>query len=383
MIDVMVKLTTADLARDDSGGSTVEAVIDADGHVFEDIAAIIERLPDQYRRLRAQEPSSHSRLFPPIGYLSSMPFVQTASGERSPEETGRDPASWEYFLEAVGIERTVLYPSLGLTVGRIRDLSYSIALTRAYNDWLAETYLRHPSGKFQAAALLPMQVPSAAAEELRRAVTELGFCSAVVPSNGLPIHPGDAQFFPVYAAAEKLDVGLSFHGGDGHDGMGFDDFNVFAAAHALGHPFSLLIAFAGMLFSGVFDRFPNLRVAYLEGGAAWILLAAERFTESFNALRPVESEFTVNVPPGTKVRDYILDLVEHDRVVLGCEGGEDQLGTAIDYLGCTPFMFSSDFPHEVSAESCRHELEELNELELSLETKRLLRGGTARKFYKL
>ena len=63
-----------------------------------------------------------------------------------------------------------------------------------------------------------MQVPSAAADELARAVTELGFCSAVVPSNGLPNHPGDAQFFPVYATAERLDVGLSFHGGDGHDG---------------------------------------------------------------------------------------------------------------------------------------------------------------------
>jgi hypothetical protein len=59
-----------------------------------------------------------------------------------------------------GIDRTVLYPTLGLTVGRIRDLDYSICLTRAYNDWIAETYLHHPSGKFKAAVLLPVQVPS-------------------------------------------------------------------------------------------------------------------------------------------------------------------------------------------------------------------------------
>lgn len=379
----MVTLATSAVPRGDSDGPTVEVVIDADGHVFEDIPAIIDKLPGPYRQLRAQESISHSRLFPPIGYLASMPFVQTATGERNPEETGRDPASWEYFLDAVGIDRTVLYPSLGLTVGRIRDLNYSIALTRAYNDWLADTYLRHPSGKFQAAALLPMQVPSAAADELTRAVTELGFCSAVVPSNGLPNHPGDAQFFPVYAAAERLDVGLSFHGGDGHDGMGFDDVNVFAAAHALGHPFSLLISFAGMLFNGVFDRFPRLRVAYLEGGAAWILLAAERFTESYDALRPVQSEHIVKLPEGTKIRDYIFDLLQQDRVVLGCEGGEDQLAPAVAYLGCTPFMFSSDFPHEVSAESCRQELDELDELELDLTTKRLLRAGTAQKFYRL
>jgi predicted TIM-barrel fold metal-dependent hydrolase len=379
----MMTLATQEGPTHGSGGVEAHTVIDADGHVFEDVPAIIERLADPYRTVRAQELSNHSRVFPPIGYLSSMPFVVTAGADRQPEETGNDPASWEYFLDEVGIDRTVLYPSLGLTVGRVRDLGYSVALARAYNDWLADTYLRHPSGRFQAAALLPMQVPEAAADELRRAVTELGFCSAVVPSNGLANHPGDARFFAIYAAAEELGVGLSFHGGDGHDGMGFDDFNVFAAAHALGHPFSLLIAFGGMLFNGVFDRFPSLRVAYLEGGAAWILLAVERFSESFGALRPIESEHTLQLPGGTTIRDYILELVRSDRVVLGCEGSEDQLAVAIDYLGCAPFMFSSDFPHEVSAESCRHELEVLDELDLDVETKGLLCGGTARKFYRL
>jgi predicted TIM-barrel fold metal-dependent hydrolase len=48
-----------------------------------------------------------------------------------------------------------------------------------------------------------------------------------------------------------------------------------------------------------------------------------------------------------------------------------------------PFMFSSDFPHEVSAASCRHELEELDELTLDDATKARLRGGTARDFYRL
>ena len=39
----------------------------------------------------------------------------------------------------------------------------------------------------------------------------------------------------------------------------------------------------------------------------------------------------------------------------GCEGGEHHLATTIDYFGCTPFMYSSDFPHEVNIESCKHE----------------------------
>jgi predicted TIM-barrel fold metal-dependent hydrolase len=351
------------------------------------VLAIVDRLAEPYRAVRREAvggwgPARVPRLFPPLGFLSSMPFVTAQAQGREPEETGADPASWEFFLDAVQIQRTVLYPTLGLTVGRIRDHDYAIALCRAYNDWLADTYVRHPSGRFQAAALLPMQVPEAAAAELRRAIEELGFCAGVVPANGLPSHLGEERYFPVYATAEQLDVGLAFHGGDGHDGLGFDDFNVFAAAHALGHPFSLLRALAGMLFNGVFERFPGLRVAYLEGGAAWILLAAERFSESFAALQPVPSPRVLQLPADVSVAEHLRGLFQDGRIVLGCEGGEDQLATAIDYLGCTPFMFSSDFPHEVSAASCRHELAELDELSISAASKRALRGGTAASFYR-
>lgn len=378
---------TATAAVDD--GRTGTELFDADGHVIEDVPAIIQHLPKKWRELREPlltQPLARLHgmtIFPPLGYLSTIPTTgATTIQKRTLAEHGLDPESWQVFLDAVGIERTVLYPTLGLTAGRVRDLDYAVAIIRAWNDWIAETYINHPSGKFQAAALLPMQSPKDAAEELRRVVTELGFCAAVLPAHGLPNHLGSEMFYPVYEVAEDLDVGLSCHGGI-HDGFGYDDFNVFAAVHSLGFPFSLLISLGGMLFNGVFERYPRLRVAYLEGGAAWILLACERFSESYNATRPPASERTLHLPVDSAIRDYLRELVQSDRVVIGAEGGEDQLATAIDYLGCTPFMYSSDFPHEVNIESCKHELEELNELPVSEESKRLLRGGTARKFYKL
>ena len=75
--------------------------------------------------------------------------------------------------------------------------------------------------------------------------------------------------------------------------------------------------------------------------------------------------------------------MQEGRIVAGCEGGEHHLATTIDYFGCTPFMYSSFFPHEVDIESCKHELAELAELPISEESKRLLLGGTAQKLYKL
>lgn len=360
---------------------------DADGHVIEDVAGIIAKLPSPWRAGREKVLSSDLAklhgisIFPPLGYLSTIPTAGKSAGRKSERESGRDPETWEYFLREVGIERTVLYPTLGLTTGRIRDPEYAVAITRAYNDWMAETYLDHPSGRFNAAALLPMHRPAAAAEELRRVVNELGFCAAVLPAHGLPNHLGSEMYDPVYQAAEDLDVGLSCHGGV-HDGYGFDDFNVFAAVHSLGFPFGLLISLAGMVFNNVFEKFPGLRVAFLEGGAAWILMAAERFSESYGAIPPL-AEGALHLPEGSSVKDYLSELMRDGRILIGCEGGEHQLENAVKYFGCAPFMYSSDFPHEVDIASCKHELEELEELEISAEDRALLRGGNARKFYKL
>jgi hypothetical protein len=132
----------------------------------------------------------------------------------------------------------------------------------------------------------------------------------------------------------------------------------------------------------VFEHVPHLRVAYLAGGAAWTLLADERLSESYRALPAVDSGRSL-VLSDRSAGDYLRELVHEGRVAFGCEGGEQHLATAIDHFGATPFMFSSDYPHEVSAASCLHELDELRELPVSDDAKAALRGETARAFYRL
>jgi uncharacterized protein len=354
-------------------------LIDGDGHVWEDPGAIIERLPAPFR-----EDFLTGRLHPVVHFLPSldhfhaMPVNMRGFSER--EDKNVDVAAWLKFIEAVGIQKSVLYPTHALATGRIRDIQYALAFAHAYNDWIAETYVADPSGRFGAAAIVPLQNPAEAAKELRRAREDLGLSAGFIATNSLPNHFGSPEYDPLWAEAEALDMPLSFHGGC-HDGLGFDDFNVFAPVHALGHPAGLLVAMAAMVFHGVYERFPRLRTAFLEGGSAWILLALERFEESYEAFPPYESERVLTMPDGMEVDDYLIDLIRDGRITFGCEGGEKHLAYVVDALGCAPFMYSSDFPHEVDVDSCRHEIEALKATSLSDATKTAILSGTARRFY--
>ena len=85
---------------------------------------------------------------------------------------------------------------------------------------------------------------------------------AMLPSTGLPNHLGAIEYWPVYEEAERLGCCLAVHGG-AHSGIGLDYMNVYTPVHALGHPFGITISFAGILFNGIFDRYPGLRMAFL------------------------------------------------------------------------------------------------------------------------
>ena len=106
-----------------------------------------------------------------------------------------------------------------------------------------------------------------------------GNARAMLPSMGLPNHLGSKEYWPIYQEAERLGCALAIHGGC-HSGMGLDHLNVYAPIHAMGHPMGIMIGLAGIVFNGIFDRFPNIRIAFLEGGVAWFLMAMERFDSS-------------------------------------------------------------------------------------------------------
>jgi predicted TIM-barrel fold metal-dependent hydrolase len=353
-------------------------VIDGDGHLFEDPDAMSRYLPSPYKE---EGPYLMPKLVPASDHLHVQigKLLPGAFGGGKPV----GPAEWIDFLNEVGIEATVLYPTYTLGYGQLADLDWAIAVCRAYNDWLADTYVRRDP-RFKGMALVPLQDPAEAVKELRRAVTELGLSGAFLPSNGLPLPLGAKPYWPLYAEAERLECALAVHGAT-HSRFGLDFFNVYAPIHSLGHPFGQLISFASMVFNGVFDKYPGVRVAFLEGGVAWLLLALERFDRSHSTHIPYDPrKELMQLRQGQSVEDYIKEHMRAGRIFIGCEGEENDMPYVVKRVGVEPFFFSSDYPHEVNADMCKHEIEEVLETpELNDAQKAAILHGNAERFYRL
>jgi len=354
-----------------------QLVIDGDGHIVEDMRAIVDLMPRPYR----DKYGTHTFFdpFPPLDHLHSANLH-----DFPPEAFGNvGPDGWMDFLKDVGIEAAVLYTTRGLSFGKVVSRDWAIDLARAYNDWLHQTYLQK-NPRFKGMALIPLQDPDAAVEELRRAVKDLGMCGAMLPSTGFQSHLGHKRYWPIYEEANKLGCAIGIHGG-AHENLGLDDMSPYAPVHALGHPFGQMVSFAGVIFNGICDRFPNVRFGFMEGGVAWLLVCLERFDRSYetHVQHDLRGEF-FKLQKGEKVSDYITRHIKAGRIFVGCEGDEPDIAHAIKRVGNGPFVYSSDFPHEVNNEFCKKEIREMMEnAELTEADRAAVLYRNAQRFYKL
>ena len=348
------------------------SVIDADGHVLEDqtLANYIREAPGGVRANRTM-----TALFPSIDRLHNGIFARSADAFGGGKKVG--PKEWGAFADEANIRYSALYPSLGLAMGNIAWGYWADVAARAYNDWLYHEYTsKNP--RLKGVALLPMQDPPAAVAELRRAKKELGFIACMLAANGLTKHLGDRSYWPIYEEAERLDMPLAVHGGN-HAGYGMDTFAVYTPINGLGHPFGQMVAMSSFVFHNVFDEFPNLRVAFLEAGSGWVGLWIDHMDRTYG--------YHIDLDPSGK--PYKLGLAKPSdyfttgRVFVGCEGSEASLPAQIKRVGNGLFMFASDFPHEVSAKDCLHEIDEILEYpELTEDDKRAILYRNAESFYK-
>ncbi|HKA54446.1 MAG TPA: amidohydrolase family protein [Candidatus Binatia bacterium] len=343
-------------------------IIDADGHVYERDAELFEYLEEPYAGRQT---------------LLAFPFWPTIDGFQRGAIQARlnihkslatTAQIWLDFLDQAGLALTVLYPTAGLTCGFIRDPEWAVALTRAYNNWLCERYVK-ASPRLLGMALLPLQDPPEAVKELRRSVSELRMVGAVLPAAGLRRPLGHADFDPVYAEAERLGCALAVHGGPSQ-GLGLEVLEKFAQVHTLSHPFAQMLQVTSVIMSGVLDRFPRLRLAFLEAGVSWVPFLMDRMDRSYEIRQRAEYVGGVKRKPSTYVRSR--------NVFFSFDPGESTLSSVFKAIGTDTLLFASDFPHEVNLERCRREIATVEGWdEVTGEEKQKVLAENARRFYRL
>lgn len=317
-------------------------VIDADGHVEEDLAGLVASIP---KGMRADSlhfvAEADGYVTYRIGgrlWRSKYPFPGglknhvAAGGER--REGGRDPKVRLQVLEDEGIDAAVLYPSVGMMFGLIEHPDIAAAMCRAYNEWLA-SYCAADPNRLIGVALLPQHDPRLAARELERAVTEHRFVGGVMRPNKIGGRTVDhPDFDTLWGTAQDLDVPVGFHEAylSGIDTVGLDRQTTYAGSHIVSHVFEQMSAMVGITVAGVFQRFPNLRIGFLEAGCGWAPTWADRIEEHFE-LAP--EDFPGGDPKGVlSSRSWLTFEIEEPGVRSTLEQG---------WAGNV--MFASDYPH--------------------------------------
>lgn len=338
-------------------------VIDADGHVLEPDEELVDYLPHPLPHRGAR-----TRFFPFFPTLDGWQRDFQAKGTQR-TTTAED---WTHFLDSHQIDCAVLYPTAGLTVGLIQDPDWATEISRAYNAWFQDRLAKNQ--RLFGVALIPVQNPEAAAAELRYAVERLGFKAGLLPAvTMLGRYYGDAFFNPIYQTAQDLGVPLAVHGAPSQ-GMGLEAFGRFAEVHAMEHPLAIFKQFTHMICEGVTERYPTLKLAFLEAGAGWVPYLMDRLDEEF------ERSYGRRLP----IRRKPSEIIACGRVWVTGEVEEKTLPLVLRSIGSTQVMWPSDFPHERQYEQFSGDIpaliarEDLTEAEKS----RIL-GGNAAEFYGL
>jgi predicted TIM-barrel fold metal-dependent hydrolase len=295
-------------------------IIDADGHLLDGPEICYRRyLPEPYR--------SRSGPF----------FLQFGWDIRMGGQLGKldaDADTYSRDMDAEAIELMVAYPSPALSIGLVREFDLAAALARAYNDW-ARDFGKAAGGRIKAAAVVAPQIVPEAVCEIRRAVTELGAVAVMMPTYVSPgLDLGLPQFDPIYAEAEALGVPVAFHA-TAQVSQGTVRFHQYIGVHMVSHPFEQMISIISVIANGVLDRFPKLKVAFLEAGVGWIPYWMDRFDEKYHKRQPELPKLEM------KPSEYI----RAGRCFFTCEGEESALPFMIERFGDDCILYASDYPH--------------------------------------
>jgi predicted TIM-barrel fold metal-dependent hydrolase len=320
----------------------------------------IAKLPERYLDLPGMSPRAEYRVpFP--GGSNRRQIVTSAAEMRAG-------------LDALSVDLAVLFPDHLLALPMVRDRGFAVQLARSYNQWLYERWLLEEPTLRGALTIAP-QDPRAAAAEIRCHRDHRQFVCVYLPACGLKILYGDESYDPVYEAAVETGWPIVVHSVEAvYPVFPFqlEGFRTGLAVHALAHPLSMVANLLSMLETGVPVRFPDLKVAFMEAGTAWVPWLANRLDKEYIERRrevPLLQE---------RPSDYIRRFYYGTQPIEEPQRREDLVKLFELFNGENQAMFASDWPH--------HDFDHPQHvfgLPFDAHARRKIMGGNAMRFFGL
>jgi aminocarboxymuconate-semialdehyde decarboxylase len=236
-------------------------------------------------------------------------------------------------------------------------------LARILNDHIAEVVRAHP-GRFFGLGTLPLQAPDLAVREMERCIKELGLHGVEIGTLVNDWNLDDAALFPVLQTAARLGAAVFVHP---WDMLGRDRMKKYWLPWLVGMPAETSLAICSLIFGGVLERLPRLRVAFAHGGGAFPGTVG-RIEHGF-CVRPDLCAVENDKNPRHYLGKFYLDSLVHD---------PDMLRHLIRLVGAERIALGSDYPFPLGESAPGKLIESLTDLPAAMRERML--AGTALEF---
>ena len=398
---------------------------DCDSHVEESELTFSDRYWDQ--RYRGRRPVvratdsmgglsfivdsiSHPRLVGPSPVTGAIPVSH--QGEPSPFFKRRTAAALEHGhidtlescelhsakarvdqMDREGQAVQVNFPTMLLTWPVAHDPKIGCAVARSYNNWMGDMSGQVPDRLKWVTVIDPADIRESVREMER--TKEMGSSGLMLLGMVGNKHLDDPTMEPIWATAAELDMPVAVHPGFCNTALE-EVYQTISDAVIMSFVFTELLGYYAIMRSGLLDRYPKLRVGFMENGARWVDYLTMRIEENCGRLaqrttgtgvRPKIPEADIagssgfGRPNAYKSELLPSEYIRSGRVFVNCEVDEDQLPFVVKQYGSDFLLFASDVPHGHRVVDPVGKM--LARADLSDETKRKILVDNVAKFYGL
>ncbi len=283
----------ANATRDiDRFGLRDRLIVDIDSHHEEALewSDVLDNIDDEVLRdygkgIAASFPAA--RDFALTAHIPGLRFQEVGGriphsaerGEPVPDGVEHTYTVTERAIEALGLDYQVVFPQTMLDLGMHPNPRIATALVMAYNKWFTGTVLGRDS-RIKAMLNLPIEDPDATLETIRRYHNHPHVVGFLITSQRFfSVH--DNRYMRLYAELERLGMPLGFHAGPNWGDSWTRSMNRFTAVHAMSFCTCNMTHLTNWLFNGLPERFPKLKVIWLESGLAWIPFLMQRLDHEY------------------------------------------------------------------------------------------------------